>query len=48
MTENEAHDLADKIESTGVATAKVVRILPEEIDPPRPGDNGWDVETTVK
>ena len=25
----------------------VVRILPESIDPPREGDNGYDVETTI-
>ena len=29
-------------------SAKVVRILPKDIDPIVHGDNGWDVEITVK
>ena len=27
--------------------ASIVRILPNDVDPPVNGDNGWDVEVTL-
>lgn len=51
MTYSEAMSKADGInERCDNLTAKVVRILPESIDPAKlddPNDSGWDVEVTV-
>lgn len=47
MNRIEAKADAAMINATGVATAELVRILPERIDPIQPDDNGWDVEVTV-
>ena len=43
----EAQELASRM-NTHNATARVVRILDESIDPPQEHDNGWDVEVTVE
>jgi hypothetical protein len=42
MKKIEAEKMVERIEG-----GKVVRILPEDIDPIKPDDNGWDVEVTV-
>ena len=47
MTYQEARDQAAQINKNGKLTAKIVRVLPREIDPIRKGDNGWDVEVTI-
>jgi hypothetical protein len=44
MTLKEARELARRYNKYIHLTAQVVRILPEEIDPPKPEDKGWDVE----
>lgn len=40
-------DRYNRTNSQSSLMAKVVRILPENVDPPIEGDNGWDVEITV-
>ena len=47
MTITEAQELKNRLDRNSGLQNTVVRILPEEIDPPRDGDNGYDVETTV-
>ena len=47
MTLFEAKDLQAKMETDDNLTVEIVRILPENIDPPIKDDNGWDVEFTV-
>jgi len=47
MTYFEAKDLEAKMSDDKNLIVKVVRILPENIDPPIKGDNGWDVEFEV-
>ena len=55
MTHTEAMELSDRINRNNTGTsnnldpckAEVVRILPDHVDPPKDGDNGWDVEVTV-
>ena len=47
MTKQDAQDAADRLNRDPKLNARVVRILPENIDPPQPDDNGWDVEITV-
>ena len=47
MTLIEAQDLKRRLDRHANLQNAVVRILPEEIDHPRDGDNGYDVETTV-
>jgi hypothetical protein len=49
MTKAEADDLATRIrDKCPDLTAKVIRILPDFIDPPKDGDNGWDVLIQVR
>jgi hypothetical protein len=44
----EAQNLADRItRNSPECKARVVRVLPEELDPPTDNDNGWDVEIEV-
>ena len=47
MTYWEARDLVAKMDDDPNIKAEVVRILPENIDPPMKDDNGWDVEYEV-
>jgi len=55
MTHTEAKELASKINANNTGSdnnldpckAEVVRILSQIIDPPKDGDNGWDVEVTM-
>ena len=47
MTLFEAKDLAAKMDEDKNLIVEIVRTLPENIDPPIKGDNGWDVEFTV-
>ena len=44
MTHDEATEHAAKMNKLAGVTATVCRILPEGIDPIKPGDNGFDVE----
>ena len=44
MTLQEAKDLAHNFNKDLHLTAKVIRTLPEHIDPAKDGDNGWDLE----
>ncbi len=44
MTYIEATEYANTVEDS--LGTKLVRILPETVDPIKPGDNGWDVEIT--
>lgn len=46
MTKTEATEMANRLNITGEVFARVVRILPKAIDPPKPNDNGWDVLVT--
>ena len=54
MTKSEATELANRINADNTGTdgnlepvhADVVRILSRIVDPPKDGDNGWDVEVT--
>ena len=47
MRLKEAEEEAKRLNKHDDLEAKVVRTLPKNIDPPRAGDNGWDVEVTV-
>lgn len=55
MNFSEANELADRINANNMGTtgtlpeaqATVVRILSEDVDPIKDGDNGWDVEVEV-
>ena len=55
MTKSEAVELAKRINANNKGTdgnldpckAEVVRILSRHVDPPKDGDNGWDVEVTM-
>ena len=48
MTRTEALKEAKKInDNLALFWARVVRILPEAVDPIKPLDNGWDVEIEV-
>jgi hypothetical protein len=47
MTHAEALEKARKLNDHDDLWAKVVRILPEEVDPQSLLDNGWDVEVEV-
>ena len=49
MTLNEAKEITIKTNSRypRETDARIVRILPVDIDPPDDNDNGWDVEFTV-
>jgi len=47
VTKTEADRRASRLNKVPGITVKVVRILPEHVDPPRQGDNGWDLEITV-
>ena len=47
MNHRDAADLAGRLQALSGTDAQVVRILPEDIDPPKLSDNGWDVEVTV-
>lgn len=47
MTYFEAKELEAKMYDDPNIIARVVRILPESIDPPIKDDNGWDVEFEV-
>ena len=47
MTYQDAKDAADRLNRDPKVTAKVVRILPPDLDPIQEGDTGWDVEITV-
>ena len=45
MTLSEAQQIKARLNDLDAPIfARVVRILPEDIDPPKPKDNGWDVE----
>ena len=46
MTRAEAQAYAKKMNAHPGLRAQVERILPEAVDPIRPGDNGWDVLIT--
>ena len=46
MDINEAESLATRFNKSDTTSARVVRILPESIDPIQPGDDGWDVAVT--
>jgi len=47
MKKQEAKDMARRLNNLdSPVIAVVVRILPEDIDPPQLGDSGWDVEVT--
>ena len=49
MTLEEATIEAECLRRLGVIdSAKIERILPEAIDPIKDGDNGWDIQVTVK
>ena len=43
----DANDLIGRLKALSDIDAKLVRILSEDIDPPKEGDSGWDVEVTV-
>jgi len=47
MTYVEAKDKIAKMHDDPNIIARIVRILPNDIDPPIEGDNGWDVEYEV-
>ena len=55
MTHQEAVETANRINADNTGTdgnlepvhADVVRILSRIVDPPKDGDNGWDVEITM-
>ena len=47
MNHNDAADLVRRLRALSNISAKIVRILPEDIDPPKLSDNGWDVEIEV-
>ena len=47
MTLREAERMCAKFTDSSEVSAKVVRILPSDIDPITPMDNGWDVEFEV-
>jgi len=47
MRLQDAQDSADRLNRDPQLTARVVRILPERIDPVQDDDNGWDVEITI-
>jgi hypothetical protein len=44
MTENEANEYVKRLSRDPACYTQIVRILPETIDPIKPGDNGWDVK----
>jgi len=46
MTKTEAIKDAAAMNKHSNLSAEIVRILPETMDPPKPGDNGWDVRVT--
>lgn len=49
MTLEEATIEAECLRRLGVIeSAKIERILPEAIDPIKDGDDGWDIQVTVK
>jgi hypothetical protein len=47
MTREEADDYASRMNARPGVVACVIRILPEIMDPPKDGDNGWDVIVTT-
>ena len=44
MNHSDAFDLVGRLKALSNIDAKIVRILPEDIDPPKLSDDGWDVE----
>lgn len=46
MTKSEAESYVALMNRNPACYAQVIRILPESVDPIRPGDNGWDVKIT--
>ena len=46
MTHSEAQEYVVRLSHDPACHAQVVRMLPADIDPPKPGDNGWDVKIT--
>ena len=47
MTFDEAQRKADRLNKYPDVRATPVRILPESLDPVKPGDTGWDVLVRV-
>ena len=47
MTRSEAQSEAERLNKLDNCRAQIVRILPQDIDPIQPGDNGWDVEVEI-
>ena len=46
MTNKEAKSLQLRFTKDPDCYAEIVRILPANIDPVKPGDSGWDVQIT--
>lgn len=46
MKKPEADKYAATFNAKSTTYAEVMRILPIDIDPPKQGDNGWDIKVT--
>ena len=46
MKHKEAKKMIEQVNQNFYLSAKLVRILPADIDPVKHDDNGWDVEIT--
>ena len=48
MNKSEAEAVKLRLANDPQCYAQIVRILPADIDPPKPDDNGWDVQITYE